>query len=118
MSKSGLEPQGYPHCVFNGGLQVPAFLVTFWTHIFGFPWWRTLDLHGGSLWISLFGFLSLDFSHWNEAKVISSFGQFSGFTVLMKFTKVRLENYICCEIEKLIFRMHNMSQTHSFSDTI
>ena len=36
--------------------------------------------------LALFGLLSLDYS---------SFGQFAGFTVLMEFNKVRLENKIC-----------------------
>ena len=48
---------------------------------------------GGSHWISLIWWISLEFSHW--IYMVASFGQFSGFTVLMEFTKVRLENKFC-----------------------
>ena len=66
VSKSGLEPLGYP-TVFNGGLQVPALIPGYhlgrthiWMALIGFTWWLSL----------------LDFSRWIS---LASFGQFSGF---------------------------------------
>ena len=79
VSKSGLVPWANPTGVFN--LHVPA---------------SFLDLSFGRMevWITLVVFFGLtgllDFSHKE-----TSFGQFPGFTVLMEFTKVRLENKIC-----------------------
>ena len=69
VSKSGLEPLGYP-TVFNGGLQVPALIPGYHfgrTHI----WITLVALIGFTWWLSL-----LDFSHWIS---LASFGQFSGF---------------------------------------
>ena len=81
MSKSGLVPWANPTGVFN--LHVPA---SFLDLSFGrMEVWITLVVFFGLTgWLSI-----LDFSHKE-----TSFGQFFGFTVLMEFTKVRLENKI------------------------